>query len=65
MIDRITVWVCDDCGYWREDGRPTAVHMTANPDDSFGGLVRHPLRETVFLRAPDSLQPEGEPDART
>lgn len=50
---RITAWVCDECGYWRQEER-TGVHQTSNPDDWRGKLVTHPLRRAVFMEVRDA-----------
>ncbi len=50
---RVTVWFCDECGYWRKD-ESTGVHQTTNPANPNGAMVRHPLRAVEFVPA-DSL----------
>ncbi len=44
----ITVWMCDQCDYWRQD-KTTGVHTLSNPDDWNGKLLVHALRETEFV----------------
>jgi hypothetical protein len=46
----ITVWVCDECDYWRQD-KSTGIHQTPNPEDPNGRMARHPLREATFTEA--------------
>lgn len=41
---RITVWWCDECGYWREQ-RSTGVHVHYGQNR---GGVEHPLRPATF-----------------
>lgn len=45
---RITVWVCDECGYWRQE-KTTGVHQTTDPKNPNGSLVKHDLREAEFV----------------
>jgi hypothetical protein len=44
----ITVWVCDQCPYWR-DQKTTGRHQTPNPDDPRGKMAVHELREAKFV----------------
>ena len=46
----ITVWACDECGYWRQE-HTTGVHTATNPADPAGPLLRHVLREVSFVGA--------------
>jgi hypothetical protein len=48
--ERITVWLCDECGYWRKD-QATGVHQTSNPDNPRGRMVVHELRAVEFTRS--------------
>jgi hypothetical protein len=45
---KITAWICDECGYWRKE-KSTGVHQTMSLQDPNGRLVRHELREAVFV----------------
>jgi len=47
---RVTLWVCDTCGYWRSD-RATGIHVSTNPEDPMGKMLRHELREAIFEEA--------------
>ena len=58
--ETITVWVCDECGYWRKE-KATGVHQTNDPTDWRGRMVTHPLREAVYV--PVSVSTEGTNDA--
>jgi hypothetical protein len=49
----ITVWVCDACGYWRQD-KSTGVHQTNNPEDWSGKPILHELRKALYVPAPMS-----------
>lgn len=46
--DRISVWVCDECGYWRQE-KTTGRHQTTNPADPTGRMVVHLLRSAEFV----------------
>lgn len=48
-VETITVWLCDECGYWRKD-KSTGIHQTNSSDDPNGKQVRHVLREAEFIR---------------
>ena len=45
----ITIYVCRECGYWRQEER-TGVHQTVNPKDPNGKMVRHALRPLLYQR---------------
>jgi hypothetical protein len=50
-VQRIRVWVCDECDYWRKD-RSTGVHQTTNPANPNGRMVIHELHEAEFAVLP-------------
>lgn len=48
---RITAWVCDECGYWRQE-KSTGVHQTTH-----GLMAVHQLREAVFVQVREAPAP--------
>lgn len=48
--ERITVWFCEICGYWRKE-KATGRHQTDNPQDPRGKLVVHDLIAVEFIHA--------------
>ncbi len=44
---RITVWWCNECGYWRKE-QTTGIHAAVNPRDRNGRFLSHPLRPVTF-----------------
>lgn len=59
MIERVTIWVCDECDYWRLEQR-SGVHVTANPDDPNGRMVTHNLKPVVFVREASNIESRSE-----
>ncbi len=53
LPERITVWACPKCGYWRQD-KSTGVHQTVNPEDMRGRMLIHELQETTYELAQPS-----------
>lgn len=45
--NRITVWFCDQCGYWRKE-KATGKHQTNDQENWRGPMVVHELREATF-----------------
>jgi len=59
-VVEVTLWVCDECGYYRAEER-TGVHTATNPADLGGRLLSHKLKPTLFCRravSPADTTPE-------